>query len=173
MPNLQYLYMKDVTWPSDRWPGYRDDMAWVVFFLCSGLPCYAARHEFLIRSWLRSRRVRETLLPIKWKPIPSSPSHLTLHLDRSKAALSWIMMPVPSEMLSKLSSLEIHSCFLNNSNDCLTEDFLKRLLASVPNIVHLTFFWHAVRILRNATNLFHPDLSLCTSLRTLDLRLMC
>ncbi|KAF8901306.1 hypothetical protein CPB85DRAFT_1324056 [Mucidula mucida] len=148
MPNLQSLHMKGVRWAGkqSRWPGYPDDMpGWAAILECSPND-----------AWRQT--VRETIFPQQWKPIPSSPSHLILHLKDSEDALSWIMMPMLSETLSKLSSLEIQPMMVGND---VADFLLERLLASVPNIGILS------------TNLFHPDLSLCTSLRTLQLQLRC
>ncbi len=173
MPNLQSLHMKGVSWAGkqslymksvrwageqSRWPGYPDDVpGWTA--ILEGSPTI---------MW--SQTVRETIFPQQRKPIPSSPSHLILHLEDSEDALSWIMMPMLSEMLSKLSSLEVHT--RNSGGKGVAVFLLRRLLASVPHIVDLTFCWHHTRG-SASTNLFHPDLSLCTSLRTLRLQLMC
>ncbi|KAF8907584.1 hypothetical protein CPB85DRAFT_1311192 [Mucidula mucida] len=159
MPNLQSLYMNRVRWAGkqSRWPGYPDDVpGWAA--ILEGSPTI---------MW--SQTVRETMFPQQRKPIPSSPSHLILHLEGSVRALSWIMMPMLSEMLSKLSSLEVHT--RNSGGDDVAVFLLRRLLASVPSVVDLTFSWHHTCSI--STNLFHPDLSLCTSLRTLRLQLMC
>ncbi len=99
----------------------------------------------------------------------ASPNHLILDVDRSRAVLSWITTPALSDMLSKLSSLEIYSApFADDLDADNSEILLKRLLASVPNITHLTFRWHVTH-----GALFEPDLSSYISLRTLDLQLVC
>ncbi|KAF9032167.1 hypothetical protein BDZ89DRAFT_597974 [Hymenopellis radicata] len=170
MPNLERLCIKSVTWPSEM--GFPNNAPNLVILLLNCSVYYPRTCELLLQAWAWSRRAKETLFPQQWKPVPSSPRHLTLYFDEDNAALSWIMMPVLSEMLSKLSSLEIYSsCILSDQSVDGNPEFMKRFLARMPNIVHLTFQWRATG--PPFDDLFQPDLSSVAVLRTLHLQIVC
>ncbi|KAF8907562.1 hypothetical protein CPB85DRAFT_1311102 [Mucidula mucida] len=173
MPRLEYLRINGVDWPSRH--GMPNNASKSYILLLHGSAYFPRTFGPLVQICDWSRGVKETLFPHHFQPIPSSPRHLTLDLDEARGALSWIMLPALSEMLSKLLSLEIYYSCTMRQNDESSDDnpeffLLKQLLASVPNVVHLTFRWRARECWRSSGILFQPDLSACISLRTLHLQ---
>ncbi|KAF8875194.1 hypothetical protein CPB85DRAFT_1345910 [Mucidula mucida] len=176
MPRLEYLRINGVDWPSRH--GMPNNASKSYILLLHGSAYFPRTFGPLVQICDWSRGVKETLFPHHFQPIPSSPRHLTLDLDEARGALSWIMLPALSEMLSKLLSLEIYYSCTMRQNDESSDDnpeffLLKQLLASVPNVVHLTFRWRARECWRSSGILFQPDLSACISLRTLHLQVIC
>ncbi|KAF8907553.1 hypothetical protein CPB85DRAFT_828747 [Mucidula mucida] len=172
MPNLERLCINGVDWPSRR--GMPNNASKLYILLFNASVHFPLTFGPLEAVWYWSQGV----FPHRFKPIPSSPSHLTLDLDEARGALSWIMLPALSEMLSKLLSLEIYySCTMRQNNESSDDNpeffLLKQLLASVPNVVHLTFRWRAKAYFQRSGILFQPDLSACISLRTLHLQVIC
>ncbi len=166
MPNLDHLCINEVSWPSQC--GFPNNASAVYVLLLN----FPRTFGPLRRVWDWSRGVKETLFPQQWKPIPCFPSHLTVDIRDPRGALSWMTMPALSEMLNKLLSLKIYYSYTKDRDDLgdgTPEFILDQLLASVPNIVHLTFRWWA-RPVGSSGTLFRPNFSSCRSLQTLHLQ---
>ncbi|KAF8907579.1 hypothetical protein CPB85DRAFT_830017 [Mucidula mucida] len=169
MPSLEYLRINGVEWPFRHGMPNNASKSYILLFNASVY--FPLMFGPLEAVWYWSQGV----FPHRFKPIPSSPSHLTLDLDKETGALSWIMMPALGEVLRKLLSLEIYyGCTVSKDkgNDDPRFLWLKQLLAGMPNIVHLTFCWRAKQYWRSSGILFQPNLSACILLHTLHLQVI-